>query len=76
MTPVSETELTFSIPSDDNGSDSGRSGSGLSAKLSLLSLRAVANGAIGSERKSILLGVVRGVSGLSSLRGCSSVAAM
>ncbi|KAF2418512.1 hypothetical protein EJ08DRAFT_54344 [Tothia fuscella] len=51
MTPVSETELTFSIPSDDNDSDSGRSGSALSAKLSLGSLRAVANGAIGSERK-------------------------
>jgi hypothetical protein len=51
MTPVSETELTFSIPSDDNDSDSGRSASALSAKLSLGSLRAVANGAIGSERK-------------------------
>jgi hypothetical protein len=51
MTPVSETELTFSIPSDDNDSDSGRSASALSAKLSLGSLRAAANGAIGSERK-------------------------
>jgi hypothetical protein len=51
MTPVSESELTFSVPSDDNDSDSGRSASALSAKLSLGSLRAVANGAIGSERK-------------------------
>jgi len=47
MTPVSETELTFSIPSD-NDSDSGRS---LSGKPSFGSLRAMANGAIGSERK-------------------------
>jgi hypothetical protein len=52
MTPVSETELTFSIPSDDNDSDSGRSNGALSAKLSMGSLRAAANGAIGSERKS------------------------
>lgn len=49
MTPVSETELTFSIPSD-NDSDSGRSGS-LSGKPSIGSLRAAASGAIGSERK-------------------------
>ncbi|KAF2397777.1 hypothetical protein EJ06DRAFT_138832 [Trichodelitschia bisporula] len=53
MTPVSETELTFSVPSD-NDSDSGRSvngGASLSNKISIGSLRAVANGAIGSERK-------------------------
>ncbi|KAF2643751.1 hypothetical protein P280DRAFT_487705 [Massarina eburnea CBS 473.64] len=45
--PVSETEMS------DNDSDSGRSaGSGsLSGKPSIGSLRAVANGAIGSERK-------------------------
>ncbi|KAF2867647.1 hypothetical protein BDV95DRAFT_502053 [Massariosphaeria phaeospora] len=50
MTPGSETELSF--PSD-NDSDSVRSaGSGsLSGKPSIGSLRAVANGAIGSERK-------------------------
>ncbi|KAE9966294.1 hypothetical protein EG327_000165 [Venturia inaequalis] len=49
MTPVSETELTFSIPSD-NDSDSGRS---LSGKQSIGSLRAAAHGAIGGERKSM-----------------------
>lgn len=49
MTPVSETELTFSLPSD-NDSDSGRSGS-LSGKPSIGSLRAAASGAIGSERQ-------------------------
>ncbi|KAF2670552.1 hypothetical protein BT63DRAFT_241142 [Microthyrium microscopicum] len=47
VTPVSETELTFSVPSD-NDSDSGRS---LSGRLSMGSLRAAASGAIGSERK-------------------------
>lgn len=47
MTPVSETEMTFSVPSD-NDSDSGRS---LSSKRSIGSLRAAASGAIGSERK-------------------------
>jgi hypothetical protein len=45
-TPVSENELTFSVPSD-NDSDSGRS---LSGRLSIGSLRAAASGAIGSER--------------------------
>lgn len=49
MTPVSETELTFSVPSD-NDSDSGRS---LSGKQSIGSLRAAAHGAIGGERKSM-----------------------
>ncbi|KAF2462228.1 hypothetical protein BDY21DRAFT_277157 [Lineolata rhizophorae] len=48
MTPVSENEITFST-SSDNDSDSG-SGS-LSGKPSIGSLRAAANGVIGSERK-------------------------
>jgi hypothetical protein len=48
MTPVSDSELTFSIPSD-NDSDSGRSGRGqLSHRPSLGSLY---HGTIGSERK-------------------------
>ncbi|KAJ4305861.1 hypothetical protein N0V90_001393 [Kalmusia sp. IMI 367209] len=49
--PVSETEMSF--PLSDNDTDSVRSaGSGsLSGKPSIGSLRAVANGAIGSERK-------------------------
>ncbi|CAI6332349.1 unnamed protein product [Periconia digitata] len=49
--PVSETEMSF--PASDNDSDSVRSsGSGsLSGKPSIGSLRAAANGAIGSERK-------------------------
>ncbi|KAF1986454.1 hypothetical protein K402DRAFT_308175, partial [Aulographum hederae CBS 113979] len=53
MTPVSEADITFSLPSD-NDSDSGRSGSGsgsLSRRPSIGSLRAAANGAIGSERR-------------------------
>ncbi|KAF2710117.1 hypothetical protein K504DRAFT_377987 [Pleomassaria siparia CBS 279.74] len=51
MSPVSETEMTF--PNSDNDSDSVHSsGSGsLSGKQSIGSLRAAANGAIGSERK-------------------------
>lgn len=49
MTPASETEITFSV-SSDNESDGLGSGS-LSRKPSLGSLRAAANGAIGSERK-------------------------
>jgi len=49
--PVSETEMSF--PNSDNDSDSVHSaGSGsLSGKPSIGSLRAAANGAIGSERK-------------------------
>jgi hypothetical protein len=47
MTPVSDTEITFSVPSD-NDSDSGRS---LSGRLSIGSLRAAASGVIGQERK-------------------------
>ena len=49
MTPVSESELTFSVPSD-NDSDGGCSNS-LSSKPSIGSLRAAASGAIGSERQ-------------------------
>ncbi len=49
MTPMSESEITFPVRSD-NDSDSVGSGS-LSGKPSIGSLRAVANGAIGSERK-------------------------
>lgn len=50
ITPASESELTFSISSDDSESLASRSGS-LSGKPSLGSLRAAAVGAIGSERK-------------------------
>jgi hypothetical protein len=51
MSPVSETEM--SLPASDNDTDSIRSGGSgtLSNKPSIGSLRAVANGAIGSERK-------------------------
>lgn len=53
MTPASEKEITFSI-SSDNDSDSANSRSGsLSGKPSIGSLRAAANGAIGSERKGL-----------------------
>lgn len=53
MTPVSETELTFSVPTSDNDSDSVRSGSAsLSGEPSPgLPPNASRNGAIGSERK-------------------------
>ena len=52
MTPVSETDIAFSL-SSDNDSDSVHSGGSgsLSGKPSIGSLRAAANGAIGSERK-------------------------
>ncbi|EON69124.1 hypothetical protein W97_08310 [Coniosporium apollinis CBS 100218] len=50
MTPVSDNEFQFSLPSD-NDSDSARSGGSLSGKPSIGSLRAAASGAIGSERK-------------------------
>ncbi|KAF2278672.1 uncharacterized protein EI97DRAFT_216471 [Westerdykella ornata] len=51
MTPVSETEMSF--PVSDNDSDSVHSGGSgsLSGKPSIGSLRAAANGAIGSELK-------------------------
>ncbi|KAL8730910.1 MAG: hypothetical protein Q9181_004493 [Wetmoreana brouardii] len=51
MTPASEGDVTFSIPSDGE-SDSVKSGRGsLSGKPSFGSLRAAASGAIGSEMK-------------------------
>lgn len=49
-TPASEGEFNFSVSSSDNDEVIASSGS-LSSKPSLGSLRAVANGAIGSERK-------------------------
>ncbi|KAI9784571.1 MAG: hypothetical protein M1839_001793 [Geoglossum umbratile] len=49
MTPVSENEVSFTF-SSDNDTDSVGSGS-LSGKPSIGSLRAAANGAIGSERE-------------------------
>jgi len=52
MTPVSETEMNFSIPSDDDSVHSHGSRS-LSGKSSIGSLRAAASGAIGSERKEL-----------------------
>lgn len=51
VTPLSEGEIVFSV-SSDNDSDSIGSGS-LSGKPSIGSLRAAANGAIGSERKEL-----------------------
>lgn len=51
MTPSSETEMSFPL-SDDDSVHSAGSGS-LSSRPSLGSLRAVANGAIGSERKEL-----------------------
>ena len=53
ITPASESEITFSV-SSDNESDSVRShGGSLSGKPSVGSLRAAAVGAIGSERKEL-----------------------
>ena len=48
-TPGSEGEFTFSVSSDND--DAGASSGSLSSKPSIGSLRAAANGAIGSERK-------------------------
>lgn len=50
MTPVSETEMNFALSDDSDSVHSAGSGS-LSGKPSIGSLRATANGAIGSERK-------------------------
>jgi hypothetical protein len=49
-TPGSEAEFTFSVSSSDND-EATASSSSLSSKPSIGSLRAAANGAIGSERK-------------------------
>ncbi|KAL9038927.1 MAG: hypothetical protein Q9214_005085 [Letrouitia sp. 1 TL-2023] len=51
MTPASECEITFSISSDGESDDMRSGSSSLSGKPSLGSLRAAANGAIGSEMK-------------------------
>ncbi|KAF2470140.1 uncharacterized protein BDR25DRAFT_355850 [Lindgomyces ingoldianus] len=52
MTPVSETEMSFPTGSDNDSDSVHSAGSGsLSGKPSIGSLRAAANGAIGSERK-------------------------
>lgn len=50
-TPSSECEITFSISSDNDSDSVGSRSDSLSGKPSLGSLRAAANGAIGSERK-------------------------
>lgn len=52
LTPVSEVDIAFSISDNDSDGAGGRSGS-LSSKPSIGSLRAAANGAIGSERKEL-----------------------
>lgn len=73
MTPVSEADMNFSLPSD-NDSDSGRSGSGsgsLSGKASIGGLRAAVNGAIGSERKQMQQGSMERM-GSSELIGLGS----
>lgn len=54
MSPVSETEMSFAASNSDNDTDSvhsSGSGGSLSGKQSMGSLRAAANGAIGSERQ-------------------------
>ena len=52
LTPVSEVDIAFSISDNDSEGAGSRSGS-LSSKPSIGSLRAAANGAIGSERKEL-----------------------
>ena len=51
VTPNSETEIAFSISSDADSNGSNSRSASLSSKPSIGSLRAAANGAIGSERK-------------------------
>ncbi|KAF2122952.1 hypothetical protein BDV96DRAFT_12366 [Lophiotrema nucula] len=53
MTPVSETEMSFPLSSDDSDSVHSAGSGSLSSRPSIGSLRAVANGAIGSERKEL-----------------------
>ncbi|KAF2269949.1 hypothetical protein CC78DRAFT_244837 [Lojkania enalia] len=53
MTPVSETEMSFPLSSDDSESVHSAGSGSLSSKPSIGSLRAAANGAIGSERKEL-----------------------
>ncbi|MCJ1389871.1 hypothetical protein MMC18_002728 [Xylographa bjoerkii] len=49
--PASETEIAFSVSSDNDSEGTGSRSGSLSSKPSIGSLRAAANGAIGSERK-------------------------
>ena len=51
LTPASETEIIFSISSDNDSESTGSGSASLVGKPSLGSLRAAANGAIGSEMK-------------------------
>ncbi|PSN66196.1 hypothetical protein BS50DRAFT_409726 [Corynespora cassiicola Philippines] len=51
MTPVSETEMSFPLSDNDSDSVHSAASGSLSGKPSIGSLRAAANGAIGSERK-------------------------
>lgn len=51
MTPASESEITFSVSSDNDSESMGSHSGSLSGKPSLGSLRAASIGAIGSERK-------------------------
>ena len=53
LTPASENEITFSTSSDNECESIGSGSASLSGKPSLGSLRAAANGAIGSERKEL-----------------------
>lgn len=53
MTPASECEISFSVSSDNDTNSIGSGSGSLSGKPSLGSLRAAANGAIGSERKEL-----------------------
>ena len=53
MTPASEKDITFSISSDNDSDGAGSRSGSLSGKPSIGSLRAAANGAIGSERKEL-----------------------
>ena len=53
MTPASEKDITFSISSDNDSDSAGSRSASLSGKPSIGSLRAAANGAIGSERKEL-----------------------
>ena len=52
-TPVSESEIVFSVSSDSESDGIGSGSASLSGKPSIGSLRAAANGAIGSERKGL-----------------------
>lgn len=51
MTPASESEITFSVSSDNDSESMGSHSGSLSGKPSLGSLRAASIGVIGSERK-------------------------